>query len=283
MDKVFFSLVIATLGRKEELEAFLDSLLLSSYKSFEVIIVDQNKDDKLNGIGSKYRDYFPLKHIRIDAKNACKARNTGALHSSGLWIGFPDDDCCYTPHTLEFLKKLIHQRSSTDIVLGAVTDFDGKPLTKFKRKKCSVNLFNMNGKMSEAAIFSKRTHFNAIQGFDENFGPGGPYYAAEGYEYIARAMKSGQKVYFDSSIQILHPNKTQTRDATAFNIGYSRTFGVGCLLKKHFGLWAVWYLSVYLSKFSAKMILVYHPVKRKYAVHCLNALFKGLFHTLSHG
>lgn len=279
-DKVFFSLVIATLNRKEELAALLQSLLVSDFRSFEVIIVDQNDDDRLSQIISSYDVHFPLKHIRANVKNACKARNAGIAHSSGHWVTFPDDDCCYTPRTLTTAKEQITNHNDADIILGAVTDFNGKPITNFKKRKCRINLFNMNGKMSEAAIFSKKSSFSAVGGFDEDFGPGGPFFAAEGYEFITRAMKAGQKVYFDSSIQILHPNKTQTKDAAAFHIGYTRSFGVGCLLKRHFGLWAVWFLSVYMSKFVAKMILIYNPVNRKYAIHCFTALTRGLSQNL---
>ena len=40
-----FSLVMATLGRSEEIKIFLDSLSDQDYKNFEIIIVNDNDRD----------------------------------------------------------------------------------------------------------------------------------------------------------------------------------------------------------------------------------------------
>jgi glycosyltransferase involved in cell wall biosynthesis len=44
------SLIIATLGRTLELDRLMATLVNQSFKNFEIIIVDQNADDRLNYI-----------------------------------------------------------------------------------------------------------------------------------------------------------------------------------------------------------------------------------------
>ena len=53
-----FSLVMATLGRSEEIKIFLDSLSVQDYKNFELIIVDQNERDILRDIVDEYKQKF---------------------------------------------------------------------------------------------------------------------------------------------------------------------------------------------------------------------------------
>ena len=72
-----FSLVMATLGRSEEIKIFLDSLSAQDYKNFELIIVDQNERDILRDIVDEYKQKFYINHIRIREKGLSLARNIG--------------------------------------------------------------------------------------------------------------------------------------------------------------------------------------------------------------
>lgn len=49
-----FGLVLCTVGRDKEVENFLESLKNQTYVNYELIIVDQNKDDRLEKIIEKY-------------------------------------------------------------------------------------------------------------------------------------------------------------------------------------------------------------------------------------
>jgi glycosyltransferase involved in cell wall biosynthesis len=58
-----FSLVISTIHRTIELERFLIHLSDQTYKNFELIIVDQNDDDRVSKIMNLYKDKFMVIHI----------------------------------------------------------------------------------------------------------------------------------------------------------------------------------------------------------------------------
>jgi glycosyltransferase involved in cell wall biosynthesis len=89
-----FSLVLATVGRTQEVARFLDSLARQTYRDFELIVVDQNPDDRLVELLRPFELRFPIIHLRCE-RGVSRARNLGPKYVSGDIVGFPDDDCWY--------------------------------------------------------------------------------------------------------------------------------------------------------------------------------------------
>lgn len=97
-----FSLILATIGRTEELKRFLASLDKQTLRRFELIMADQNPDDRIKPLLEPYQDHFPIMHLhRPTERGASKARNVGLQHANGDVLTFPDDDCWYLPQLLE--------------------------------------------------------------------------------------------------------------------------------------------------------------------------------------
>ena len=61
-----FSLILGTVGRVNDLEIILSSLQAQTYQNFELIVVDQNPDDRLVPILARYKDKFPIFHLRSE-------------------------------------------------------------------------------------------------------------------------------------------------------------------------------------------------------------------------
>ncbi len=89
------SLVLATLGRDLEVADFLKSLLLQTYKDFEVIIIDQNRDGKIDAFVKLFMNCLDVKHVKVDFTGNARARDYGIGLAQGRIIAFPDDDCAY--------------------------------------------------------------------------------------------------------------------------------------------------------------------------------------------
>jgi len=102
-----FSLVVATLGRDTELKRLFESLKIQDYKDFEVVVVDQNKDDRVKKIVDEYKEIFDIKHHQVDFVGIGKARDYGIKHSGGQIIAIPDDDCTYNPDVLSIAAKKV--------------------------------------------------------------------------------------------------------------------------------------------------------------------------------
>ena len=94
-----FSLLLATVGRTAELERFLSSLDAQTYRNFDLIVVDQNPDERLAALVQSYAGRFPVLCVK-STPGLSRARNAGLRYVSGDVIAFPDDDCWYPPDLL---------------------------------------------------------------------------------------------------------------------------------------------------------------------------------------
>jgi len=189
-----FSLVLATIGRTQEVNHFLEHLAAQSYQEFELIVVDQNKDGRLISVLAPYQERFPVLHLRKIPRGASKARNIGLKHASGDIIAFPDDDCWYPPKLLEEVEAFFRNNPHVDAVVP-----DGghnRSLIAwlmnlvYRGKPKRVSYFSMPGTVD---LFLRRKVVDVVGAFDERLGPGAPtnLIGAEDWDYVIRIMKSG--------------------------------------------------------------------------------------------
>lgn len=117
------SLVVATINRTVELERFLASLDTQTYRNFEVIVIDQNPDDRLVPVLCRHAG-LAISHLR-SGRGLSKARNVGLRATKGEIIAIPDDDCWYPPQLLSTVAAWFASRSQTDLLLGITRNADG--------------------------------------------------------------------------------------------------------------------------------------------------------------
>src|SRR4051794_3826585 len=99
-----FSLITATLDRSEELSALLSSLSAQTNADFELIVVDQNDDDRLLPVLAGF-PALKIQHLRCPVRALSLARNQGLQSATGQIVAFPDDDCLYKPETLAIVDS----------------------------------------------------------------------------------------------------------------------------------------------------------------------------------
>ena len=95
-----FDLLIATIGRNEELDRLFTSLEGQSYKNFRILLADQNPSGFLDEILARHSD-LPITRIMLSSQGVSVARNVLLDQAKADIIVFPDDDCWYAPDTLE--------------------------------------------------------------------------------------------------------------------------------------------------------------------------------------
>ncbi|BBL81899.1 glycosyltransferase family 2 protein [Thermus thermophilus] len=234
-----FSLVLATVGRTGELKNFLESLNAQTYRSFELIVVDQNDDDRLVPLIHSFQDHFPIIHLRSD-KGLSRARNVGLRHASGDIIAFPDDDCLYPPNLLESVARWFNEHPEWYGLTGRVVDENGLPSGgRWDRKKGAVNRYNVWRRGISVTIFLRREVVTAVGPFDEDLGVGAgtPWGSGEETDYLIRALEAGFRIFYDPSGMVVHPNK-HPDPLRAYVYGV----GMGRVLRKHrYPLWFVFY------------------------------------------
>jgi glycosyltransferase involved in cell wall biosynthesis len=230
----FFSLVIASVERTATLAALLESLRHQRFRDFEVIVVDQNGDDRLGPIIDRFQPDLALRRLRRTAQNASLARNAGAGAAAAEWLVFADDDCCYHPATLSVAAEVIGLLRP-QVLAGDVVFPDGTRLGPRLQDRGLLNTMTVLTRLFESCLFFRRDAFLALGGFDPEFGPGARYHASEGPDLLYRFLRAhpGGAAWFDSSIYCFHPRKIPPYDDAALERGRLYGIGRGALAAAH--------------------------------------------------
>jgi glycosyltransferase involved in cell wall biosynthesis len=233
-----FSLILATVGRTEDVANFLAHLASQSYRCFELVVVDQNQDDRLTPVLASYSARFPLQRCR-SAPGLSLARNVGLKRANGNVIAFPDDDCWYPPDLLGRVAHalIVHPE------LGGVT---GRPVdrsfSRFHKDSGPINKHNVFLRCSSVTMFLRRSVVDAVGEFDENLGVGstGGRIAGEETDYLLRALEAGFQFYFDADIEVFHREPALLYDRKSDRKARAYNTALGYLLRKY--RYPFWYV-----------------------------------------
>jgi len=218
---------MSTLGRSDEIIILLDSLLLQSYKNFELIIIDQNDDDRVEKIYNQYKERLDLRYYRCDKKGLSLGRNIGLEYVSGGIVAFPDDDCEYEADTLEKTVGFFEKNPDYSFYTCNTKEKNGNnAVLETGRKDCDIGICNF---LSVGISFTIFVRSEAIAGFlfDEQLGVGTVFGSAEESDLLLYLIKNKRKGKYHAAHYIYHPGKTETPQRV-----YSYSLGFGALFKK---------------------------------------------------
>jgi glycosyltransferase involved in cell wall biosynthesis len=237
---ISLSLILATVGRVEELAKFLQHLDLQTYRNFELIIVDQNPGAILDPLIRQYQDRVPLVHLRSE-RGLSRARNVGLQHVSGDIVAFPDDDGWYPADLLQKVVSFFQRNPSIDGVTGRCVDGSGDDSSRFDRRSGWINRFNVWTRSNSHTIFLRREVSRLVGPFDERLGVGAktPYGSGEETDYLLRALAYGHILFYDSSLLVYHPQLIRLMDARECARGRAYARGTGYVLRRH--SYPVWF------------------------------------------
>lgn len=275
------SLVLATLGRDLELADFLKSLLLQTYKNFELIIIDQNKDGKIDAIVELFKCNLDVQHIKVDFTGNARARDYGISFAQGRIIAFPDDDCAYDKDVLAKVVAEFSSRENLSILVAGSYDLASSRFSigVNSPKAHYFSRFSMMG--VEFTQFFDRNRIDSQQlHLDHDFGIGSKYSGAEGFEMLYRLLRDGNVAFYTPYIKIYHPDKDHYKLGTGRMLMYST--GIGAYIRKFANQRDVfiWY---YIARkmFIApvlKMLLAlvfFNPKKLAYSFYNLVGIWRG--------
>ena len=227
-----FSLVVATLGRADELRQLFRSLQTQDCTDFEVIVVDQNADDRLVPIIGAFAPTMPIRHVRAPMRNSSFARNAGVPYCTGDITAFPDDDCIYPAKILSFVADAFASDPQLGILTGPAITPTGK--LGSGRWAPSRTLIGMNNAFTTVICFNmflRRESLAQAGGFDEALGVGAEFGSCEENDLVVRSVLAGVKAVYDPTLRVVHPDKRMTPTAVARAFRYGT--GVGYVLRKH--------------------------------------------------
>ena len=275
------SLILATLGRDLELADFLKSLMNQTYKNFELIIIDQNKDGKIDAIVELFKDCFDMKHVKVDFTGNARARDYGIGFVQGRVVAFPDDDCAYDKDVLKKVVAEFKRRPNLSILVVGSYDFSSSRFSigVNNHKARYFSRFQMLG--VEFTQFFDRKRIDGKQfHLDHDFGIGSKYSGGEGFELLYRLLRSGSTAFYTPEIKIYHPDKDHYKLGTGRMLMYST--GVGAYIRKFANQHDVFMLYYMVRKMFVaplvKMLLalvLLNPKKLAYSFYNLVGIWRG--------
>lgn len=211
MSHYIFSLIVATYGRKSELERFLRSIRAQDFdlSKVEVLIVDQNTEVDLSSIIQKYKSHFRVLHIKTNVKGTSHARNLGLDASHGDIVAFPDDDCTYYPDTLKRVQKAFEEFHEAGCMSGRIYDREKQENILREWGKTTHRITWKNFYYNSSAITKfVRGDIARRHRFCEALGPGTSFGSCEDPDYIVGLLRKPCKIFYTPGIEVWHPKET---------------------------------------------------------------------------
>ncbi|MEH2069547.1 MAG: glycosyltransferase [Nostoc sp.] len=234
-----FSLIVPTVNRVNELGRLFQSLATQDRNDFEVILVDQNLDNRLEELVTSYTQQFPILHLKQTKRGLSRARNLGRSHIKGDIIAFPDDDSVYPPTVLSQVADFFENEAAWDGVIARIFDLnDDKNAFEFcggDDKSGCVDYWKGYTVGISHAMFFRASVVKSLD-FDEAMGVGSgtPWGAGEDVDYLFQCLDAGYRFYYDSKLYVRHPSPLKKNNfRQQIQREYSYGLGNGYLLGKH--------------------------------------------------
>ena len=222
-----FDLVLATVGRTDELARFLGSLAAQDYPRARVLLVDQNPDDRLEPVVAA----AAVDVVRLRSEpGLSRARNAALPHLTADVVAFPDDDCVYPPGLLSLVAARLAGQQELAGLTGRAVGFDGGVSASWRTDAARLRRDDLWNRAISFTIFLRSSVVDEVGPFDEQLGLGAgtPWHSAEEIDYLIRALDRGAAVEYDPELVVLHDVREDTPA-----IGLRDGASIGYLLRKH--------------------------------------------------
>lgn len=266
-----FSLIIATLGRKDELRDVLISIKMQNYdlSKIEIIIVDQNEQGFLFEVINKFQS-LNIKYIHSNTRGLSFNRNVGLTKATGNVICFPDDDCKFYNNTLSEVSNILSSEN-IDFCMGRIYDREEQKdiIKKWSKKEFKVNRFNSYFVVSSITLFIKK---ESILSFDENLGVGAKFGSCEDADLTYRLLEKKNNAVYSPKIELWHPQPDYQEISLKKVESYASGFGY--FVRKNIDIFKILLLILLVGKKNLQFFL--NIFNRKFQREYFKAYFNGL-------
>lgn len=265
-----FSLVVATYGRTTDVATLLASVVRQGRNDIEVILVDQNADDRLMPVLGAVQEHLVVRHLRTEVRNVSAARNLGLDAAQGEVVAFPDDDCWYPDNLLDGVDRWFKAFPQYSILAVGAVDDEGIPSgNRWIQNSCEINPWNSLRTTFCSSLFISAVEESRRVRFDPRIVRG------EETDFILRLLATGVRGRFDRSLCVRHPRRDMLSGTVSRQRAVSYGAGMGRLVRRHSlaALWAV--LLAYDVVRAGLVILKGRPGDAVFCFAHATGLFKG--------
>jgi len=215
------SLVVTTVGRPEEFERLLRSVMASDVADrVELVLVDQSQDQScaavLDALAPPAAPGTLARTARTTSgRGASHGRNVGLGLATAPVVGFPDDNCWYPGGALRRVVETFAADPSLAGLSGRQLTEEGRPsMLRWKATAGPVTRTNFLHTSIMSTMFFSREHIDATGHFDETMGVGsfGWYGAGEESDLVLRVLAAGGAVRYDPELVVLQEEPREAPD-----------------------------------------------------------------------
>ena len=229
----FFSVIIPSYNRKDDLEALLLALVNQTLPTdqYEVILVDDGSTDGTDEFANTFRERSPmrLRFLKQDHRGAGAARNYGMQEASGQVFVFIDSDCIAPPNWLAEIRKAFDRDPSID-AFGGRDDASGDFSPLQKAINYAMTSFLTTGglrggrKKRLAKFYPRSFNMGVRREIIPKTGGFGHFKRAHDIELSHRIIQSGAKVVYLPEAVVFHKRRTSLKTffIQIFNWGFAR-------------------------------------------------------------
>lgn len=154
---MFYSVILPTFGRPDEVENFLESMTRQEMRDFEVIVVDGSQDEILHPVIDHFKDKIDLKYFHEKGLGASESRNLGCEKAKGDFLVFIDSDCVVPADYFVKVKAFLSENSKVDAYGGP--DAADDTFSPFQK---AVN-YAMTSTLTTGGIRGRKKHIGKFQ------------------------------------------------------------------------------------------------------------------------
>jgi glycosyltransferase involved in cell wall biosynthesis len=265
-----FSLVVATCGRTTEVTTLLASVLCQRRNDIEVILVDQNADDRLLPVIEAVEGRLIIRHLRTEKRNVSAARNLGLDAARGEIVAFPDDDCWYPDNLLDGVDRWFKMSPQYSVLaVGAIDDDGIASGNRWIQDSCDITPWNSLRTTFCSSLFISAVEASRRVRFDPMIVRG------EETDFILRLLDTGLHGRFDRSLYVRHPRRDMMSGTVSRQRAISYGAGMGRLVRRH-SLTALWTALVAYDLVRAGLVVLRgRPSDAIFCFAHATGLFKG--------
>ena len=164
----FASIIVPAYNVEATLAETLTALLVQTYPSFEIIVVDDGSTDGTATLLKQFGRNPQVRVITQKNRGLAGARNTGIAAAKGAVIGFCDSDDLWHPSKLE--RHMIHLQCNPQVGLSysgsALINDAGKPLRQTQSPRLKgitpAHIFKRNPIGNGSALVARKAVFEQI-------------------------------------------------------------------------------------------------------------------------
>ena len=205
------SAIICTVNRPGTIGAAVESVLGNRHKDFEVLVVDQSRDDATEKALGRFKGDPRFRYLRITRVGLSAAYNLAVKTAAAPILAFTDDDCVAPPHWLSAVESAFQRHPDVELLYGetrAAPELRGEPgvlpSTRIAREEKLGRGYRYEIGHMGANFAVRRSLVERIGGFDEALGGGGPLCSSQDFDFLYRTYKAGAVCLLDPKVWVDH-------------------------------------------------------------------------------